>query len=151
MADKSYDLQRFLRAQNRDYETALAEIRSGHKYSHWIWYIFPQIAGLGRSSTSKYYAIRDLDEAKAYMDEPTLRNRLIRISEALLSLNDDDAEDVMGWPDDMKLRSCMTLFAQVAPEEETFRKVLEKFFDGEPDGKTLKILNRKDIERHCTN
>jgi len=91
-----YDLQRFLRAQDRDYETALAEIQSGHKYSHWIWYIFPQIAGLGQSSTSKYYAIRDLAEAREYMNEPILRERLIHISEALLGLDNDDAEDVMG-------------------------------------------------------
>ena len=149
MAEKS--LARFHAAQERDYERALAEIRSGHKRSHWIWYIFPQIVGMGYSSTSKYYAIADFDEAVAYWNDPVLRVRLLEISEALLDLKSNDAEDVMGWPDDMKLRSCMTLFAQVAPEEETFRKVLEKFFDGEPVGKTLKILNRKDIERHCTN
>jgi len=140
MADKSYDLQRFLRAQNRDYETALSEIRSGHKYSHWIWYIFPQIAGLGHSSTSKYYAIRGLGEAKAYMGEPILRERLIHISEALLNLDSNDAEDVMGWPDDLKLRSSMTLFLLVAPEEPVFQKVLDKFWAGEPDQKTLEIL-----------
>lgn len=138
-----YDLQRFVSAQDRDYKTALAEIQSGHKYAHWIWYIFPQIAGLGHSSTSKYYAIRDLDEAKAYMDEPTLRNRLIRISEALLSLNDDDAEDVMGRPDDMKLRSSMTLFSLTAPEEPVFQKVLDKFWAGEPDQKTIEIVENQ--------
>lgn len=140
MADISYDLQRFLNAQNRDYETALSEICSGHKSSHWIWYIFPQIAGLGRSSTSQYYAIRDLEEARAYMDEPILREHLIRISEALLSLDSDDAEDVMGWPDDMKLRSSMTLFSVAAPEEPVFQKVLDKFWAGEPDQKTLGII-----------
>lgn len=138
MAEKS--LARFHVAQERDYERALAEIRSGHKRSHWIWYIFPQIAGMGYSSTSKYYAIEDFDEAVAYWNDPVLRVRLLEISEALLDLKSNDAEDVMGWPDDMKLRSCMTLFAQVAPEKETFRKVLEKFFDGEPDGKTLQII-----------
>ena len=138
MAEKS--LARFHAAQERDYEQALSEIRSGHKRSHWIWYIFPQIAGMGYSSTSKYYAIEDFDEAVAYWNDPVLRERLLEISEALLELKSNDAEDVMGWPDDMKLRSCMTLFAQVVPEEETFRKVMEKFYDGEPDGKTLEIL-----------
>lgn len=138
-----YDLQRFLTAQDRDYATALSEIQSGHKYSHWIWYIFPQIAGLGRSSTSKYYAIKDLNEAREYMAEPILRERLIRISEALLSLGNDDAEDVMGWPDDMKLRSSMTLFSVAAPEEPVFQKVLDKFWKGEPDQKTLEILRNQ--------
>ena len=119
-----YDLQRFVSAQDRDYKTALAEIQSGHKYAHWIWYIFPQIAGLGQSSTSKYYAIRDLAEAREYMNEPILRERLIHISEALLGLDNNDAEDVMGWPDDMKLRSSMTLFSVATPEESVFQKVL---------------------------
>lgn len=147
MADKSYDLQRFLRAQDRDYETALAEIRSGNKYSHWVWYIFPQIAGLGHSSTSEYYAISNLEEARAYMDEPVLRKRLIHISEALLSLGSDDAEDVMGWPDDMKLRSSMTLFSLAAPEESVFQKVLDKFWAGEPDQKTLEIVRGQANDR----
>lgn len=135
-----YDLQRFISAQDRDYETALAEIRSGHKYSHWIWYIFPQIIGLGHSSTSKYYAIRNLEEAKAYMNETILRERLIHISEALLNLDSNDAEDVMGWPDDLKLRSSMTLFSVAAPEEPVFKKVLDKFWAGESDQKTLEII-----------
>lgn len=135
-----YDLQRFLNAQDRDYNMALAEIQSGHKYSHWIWYIFPQLAGLGHSATSKYYVIRNLDEAKAYMEEPILRERLIRISEVLIGLDNDDAEDVMGWPDDMKLRSSMTLFSLAAPEEPVFQKVLDKFWAGEPDQKTLEVV-----------
>lgn len=138
MSEKS--LTRFHTAQERDYDRALSEIRSGHKRSHWIWYIFPQIAGMGYSSTSKYYAIVDFNEAVAYWNDPVLRARLLEISRALLELKSNDAEEVMGWPDDMKLRSCMTLFAEVAPEEEMFRKVLEKFFDGELDGKTLEIL-----------
>lgn len=139
-----YDLQRFISAQDRDYETALSEIRSGHKSSHWIWYIFPQIAGLGYSATSRYYAIRDLNEAKAYMDEPILREHLIHISEALLNLDSNDAEDVMGWPDDMKLRSSMTLFSVAAPEEPVFQKVLDKFWAGEADQKTSAIQIDKD-------
>ena len=147
-ANMSYDLQRFISAQDRDYETALAEICSGHKSSHWIWYIFPQITGLGHSSTSKYYAIENLDEAKAYMDEPILRERLIRISEALLSLDNNDAEDVMGWPDDMKLRSSMTLFSIAAPGESVFQKVLDKFWVGELDQKTLETVRSQAKTRY---
>ena len=97
---------------------------------------------MGYSSTSKYYAITDFNEAVAYWNDFVLRAHLLEISEALLELESNDSEEVMGWPDDMKLRSCMTLFAQVAPEEETFRKVLEKFFDGEPDTKTLQLLGK---------
>lgn len=136
----SYDLQRFLDAQERDYGTALAEIRAGHKTSHWIWYIFPQIAGLGYSSTSVFYAIADLGEAKAYMAEPTLRSHLIEISEALLNLESSNAREVMGRPDDMKLRSSMTLFAEAEPEEPVFQAVLNKFWEGKPDRRTLDIL-----------
>lgn len=136
----SDDLQRFLDAQERDYGTALAEIRAGHKTSHWIWYIFPQIAGLGYSSTSVFYAIADLGEAKAYMAEPTLRSHLIEISEALLNLESSNAREVMGRPDDMKLRSSMTLFAEAEPEEPVFQAVLNKFWEGKPDRRTLDIL-----------
>lgn len=138
MAGKS--LARFHSTQERDYQTALAEIRAGHKRSHWIWYVFPQIAGLGYSSMSQFYAIADLDEAKAYLDDPVLRERLLEISGALLELEADDAGDVMGCPDDRKLKSCMTLFHVAAPEEIVFRKVLEKFFDGELDERTLTVL-----------
>lgn len=138
MAGKS--LARFHSAQARDYQTALAEIRAGHKRSHWIWYVFPQISGLGYSSMSQFYAITDLDEAKAYLDDPVLRERLLEISGALLELESDDAGDVMGWPDDMKLKSCMTLFHVAAPEVMVFLKVLEKFFDGELDERTIQIL-----------
>ena len=104
-----YDLNRFLSAQRRDYAAALREIRSGRKRSHWIWYIFPQVAGLGMSSTSQFYAISGLDEARAY-------------------------------PDDLKLRSSMTLFAAAAPDEPVFSAVLDKFFGGQPDTRTLQIL-----------
>ena len=133
-------LDRFLKAQMRDYNVALSEIKSGHKRSHWIWYIFPQVKGLGFSSTSEYYGIDGLDEAKKYMQNDTLKNRLIEISEALLGLDSSDASDVMGYPDDLKLRSSMTLFVEAAPEEEVFRKVLDKFFGGKKDERTLEIL-----------
>lgn len=133
-------LERFLKAQEDAYETALGEIRAGRKRSHWIWYIFPQIAGLGRSGTAQYYAIRDLAEAKAYLQEPTLRRRLLEISQALLELETGDASRVMGWPDDLKLRSSMTLFDAAEPECEVFRRVLDQFFHGEKDPRTLEIL-----------
>ena len=134
------DLSRFVKAQETDYEIALSEIRSGHKRSHWIWYIFPQIAGLGFSSTAQYYAIKDRAEAEEYLKNDLLRERLIEISEALLQLESNDAGDVMGYPDDLKLRSSMTLFHEVAPEIDVFQKVLNKFFEGKPDQKTIDLL-----------
>lgn len=137
-----YDLNRFLKAQDRDYADALAEIKAGHKRSHWIWYIFPQVKGLGFSSTSEFYGIDGLNEARAYMDNVVLRERIIEISEVLLTLDSSDAGDVMGYPDDLKLRSSMTLFAEAAPKEEVFQKVLDKFFAGKKDERTLEIIGR---------
>ena len=137
---KQYDLDRFLKGQARNYDAALREIRSGCKRSHWMWYVFPQIQGLGYSSTAQYYAIRDLDEAKAYLQHPVLRERLLEISNALLGLDSHNASEVFGWPDDMKLRSSMTLFAEAEPECEVFQKVLDQSFHGEKDGNTLSIL-----------
>jgi uncharacterized protein (DUF1810 family) len=134
------NLDRFLKAQEEDYETALSEIRSGHKRSHWIWYIFPQLKGLGFSSTSEYYGINGLSEAKSYMENEILRARLIEISEALLTLESSDAEDVMGYPDNLKLMSSMTLFAEAAPEEKVFQRVLDKFFGGKKDQRTLELI-----------
>ena len=133
-------LDRFLRAQAGSYDAALHEIRGGRKRSHWMWYIFPQIQGLGFSSTAQYYAISDLQEAKDYLAEPTLRARLLEISGALLTLDTNDASAVFGWPDDMKLRSSMTLFAEAEPECTVFTEVIEKYFGGVKDDKTLKIL-----------
>ena len=138
-----YDLSRFHNAQRGIYETALREIRAGHKRSHWIWYIFPQIQGLGYSSTAQYYAIADLGEAKAYLADPVLRERLLEISNALLQLPSSDPSDVMGWPDDLKLRSSMTLFALAEPECKVFRDVLEKFYGEEEDSRTVAILDRQ--------
>lgn len=132
-------LDRFLSAQERSYDAALSEIRSGRKRSHWMWYIFPQIAGLGFSSTAQYYAISDIQEAKDYISHPVLGTRLIEISNALLKLESSDATAVMGYPDDLKLRSSMTLFAQVSGDP-VFRAVLDKFYGGSPDSRTLRIL-----------
>ena len=140
MADRAYDLERFVSAQERDYLTALAEIRHDRKRSHWMWYIFPQLRGLGMSSTSYFYGIENLEEAKAFLDDPFLGKNLIEISEALLSLDNSDARSIMGSPDDLKLRSSMTLFSLAAPEEPVFKKVLEKFYLGIQDPATLRIL-----------
>lgn len=136
-------IKKFLDAQKYDYRQALQEIRRGQKQSHWIWYIFPQLKSLGRSETAKYYGINDLEEARAYLAEPTLRSRLIEISEALLGLSENDPRRVMGYPDDLKLRSSMTLFAAADPDCPVFQQVLDKYFNGEPDPLTLKLLKEK--------
>jgi uncharacterized protein (DUF1810 family) len=124
-------------------DTALHEIQNGKKRSHWMWYIFPQVAGLGYSPTAQYYAIRDLDEAVEFLNDKTLGKNLIEISEALLLIESNDATAVMGYPDDMKLRSSMTLFELADPECKVFQKVLDKFYHGERDERTLEILGRK--------
>ncbi len=134
-------VKRFIKAQETDYKTALAEIRRGHKRSCWMWYIFPQIEGLGSSGTAMYYAIKDFDEAKEYMENPVTGGRLREISEALLELESDDATQIMGWPDDLKLRSSMTLFALATKDNAVFLKVLDKYFDSKPDAQTVDILN----------
>lgn len=142
--ENSPNLQRFLDAQEGAYSQALEEIQAGRKRSHWIWYIFPQLAGLGVSPTAKYYAIRDLREARDYLAHPVLRGRLLEVSEALLSLKESDPSRVMGFPDDLKLRSSMTLFLAAEPGNDTFKRVLEKFYGGEPDGRTLALLRGKE-------
>ena len=133
-------VNRFIEAQKHDYTQALQEIRSGRKQSHWIWYIFPQLEALGHSSTAKYYGIKDINEAKEYLEDPVLRARLIEISEALLSIPENDPRKVMGYPDDMKLRSSMTLFSAADPDCPVFRQVLDKYFHGEPDHLILELL-----------
>lgn len=143
-AYKEYDLSRFLKAQQSDYAAALAEIKRGRKESHWMWYIFPQIAGLGRSPVAQFYSIRDRGEAEAYLNDPVLGKRLVEISEALLALDSDNAEAIFGWPDVMKLCSCMTLFDTVG-ENKIFQKVLDKYYDGRRDEKTLEILSQNNL------
>ena len=138
MSDKNI-LTKFITAQKEDFDIALTEIKNGRKESHWIWYIFPQIAGLGRSATSEYYAIQNLSEAKMYLENEYLHNNLLTICQALLDLKTDDAEEVLGWIDAMKLKSSMTLFTLAAPEEPVFKAVLDKFFHGELDEKTVEI------------
>ncbi len=138
-----YDLTRFRTMQDKYYKTALEEVRSGRKRTHWIWYIFPQLRGLGRSSTSEYYGIENLDEAKAYLSDPELHANLIHISQALLDLECSDPRAVMGYPDDLKLCSSMTLFSEADPTELVFQQVLTKFFAGFPDERTIELLYRK--------
>ena len=137
-----YDLSRFAIAHQRNYQQALAEIKNGKKLSHWMWHIFSQLKGLGRSSTSDYYGIRDLDEAKAFLQDEYLGSHLLEISNVLLQLDCNDAKIVMGKPDDMKLKSCMTLFCLADPDEEVFKEALNKFFDRKPDYRTVKMINR---------
>lgn len=135
-----YDLNRFVSAQNRDYATALAEIRSGRKRTHWIWYIFPQIEGLGQSEMSQYYAIRSEDEARAYLAHPVLGPRLVECCEAVLGITGRSAREIFGSPDDLKLRSCATLFAHISPENSVFERLLDRYFQGAPDERTLDLL-----------
>lgn len=134
-------LERFLKAQENEYETALHEMKNGHKQSHWIWYIFPQLQGLGFSSMSQYYGIKDKEEAIDYMNHPILREHLLEISQALLSLDCSDPVRVMGYPDNLKLQSSMTLFSYVS-EEPVFQKVLDKFYNGQVDQATLEKLKK---------
>ena len=136
----NYNLDRFISAQEMDYAIALQEIKSGYKRSHWMWYIFPQIAGLGYSPMAKKYEIVDMGEAKAYMSNEYLKNNLIEITRALLECGNDDIEEIMGFPDNLKLCSCMTLFELAAPEVKEFGMALDKFFGGERDKKTLEKL-----------
>ena len=133
-------LDRFLDAQRGDYAAALAEVRRGRKTSHWMWYIFPQIAGLGQSSTARYYSIRDLEEAREYYAHPVLGQRLREISGVLLELRGSDPVAVFGGIDSMKLKSSMTLFALAAPDDPLFQQVLDKYYGGEQDVLTLRIL-----------
>lgn len=137
-----YNLERFVKAQESAYPVALQEIKEGRKQTHWIWYIFPQMDGLGISAISQYYAIGSIAEAKAYMSVKSLRENLLEISNELLKLETNDIREVMGFPDNLKLKSCMTLFASVAPGYDVFNKVLDKYYSGEKDENTMKILNK---------
>lgn len=138
--NENYHLQRFLEAQETDYKRALSEIREGEKRSHWMWYVFPQVQGLGHSKISKTYAIKDIREGEAFLHHPLLGNRLMEICEALLKLKSNDATKIMGTPDDLKLKSSMTLFSSLQNTHPVFQAVLDKFFKGEKDQKTLQII-----------
>ena len=136
-----FNLNRFREAQAHSYDQALSEIRRGRKTGHWMWYVFPQLRGLGRSGTADYYGIGGLEEAKAYLADPVLGPRLTEISEALMRLEDKDAGRIFGYPDELKLRSCMTLFEAASPlKENVFSRVLDAYYDGDRDERTLELL-----------
>ena len=135
----NHDLERFLTAQQRNYETALAELKRGQKDSHWMWYIFPQLQGLGESATSQYYAIKNRQEAQDYLNHPLLGQRLITSAQTLLDLKNRTAHEVFGYPDDLKLESCMTLFAAISTHP-VFADVLDKYYAGARDSRTLHLL-----------
>ncbi|WP_299984272.1 DUF1810 domain-containing protein [uncultured Pontibacter sp.] len=133
-------LARFLDAQASSYEQALTEIKNGRKRSHWMWFIFPQLQGLGYSETARYYAIKDQEEAQLYLQHPVLGQRLVEISKAMFALEGKTANQVLGSPDDLKLRSSMTLFAAVPGADPVFKAVLDKYYSGKEDEKTLQLL-----------
>lgn len=135
-----YPLTRFLTAQVPIYAQALAELRAGAKRTHWVWFIFPQFRGLGKSDTSRYFAIQSLDEARAYLAHPVLGPRLVECAEALLNVEGKSAREIMGPPDDLKLRSCATLFAHLSVEGSVFHRLLEKYFQGVRDPETMVLI-----------
>ena len=139
MSDQ-YNLERFVKAQESSYDRAYDELSHGEKQSHWMWWIFPQIVGLGMTETSIEYSIKSIAEAKAYLEHPVLGKRLRDISALLLTLKESNASIVFGYPDDLKLRSSMTLFSEADPDEKVFRQVIDKFFHGKVDTRTLAIL-----------
>jgi uncharacterized protein (DUF1810 family) len=137
------DLERFVRAQSTTYDGALAELRAGRKTSHWMWFVFPQVAGLGQSPTSRTYAVADLAEARAYLAHEVLGPRLRECCRALLDLVGVSADDVLGGIDATKLRSSMTLFALADPSEPVFGEVLDCYFDGHRDDRTIRLLDHR--------
>jgi uncharacterized protein (DUF1810 family) len=138
-------LTRFLSAQQNIYSHVLKELQAGEKVSHWMWFIFPQIEGLGHSSTAKYYSIKSINEAKVYIDHLILGKRLFECSNLILKIQGKSVEDIFGYPDNLKLKSCMTLFNFVTPEQKVFSNVLKKYFAGEKDEQTHSILQKMKI------
>jgi uncharacterized protein (DUF1810 family) len=135
-------LSRFLSAQHNIYSRVLKELQLGKKTSHWMWFIFPQIEGLGHSSTAKYYSIKNINEAKEYIDHPILGKRLFECCNIILKIEDKSVEDIFGYPDNLKLKSCMTLFNYAVPKHKVFADVLNKYFTGELDEQTISILQK---------
>ncbi len=138
-----YDLDRFISAQEGVYDRVLAELRDGLKRTHWMWYIFPQIDGLGHSPRARQYAIKSLEEARQYLSHPVLGTRLRECSDAVLAIRDRSASEVFGYPDDMKLQSCMTLFTLVTDPGSVFERVLDKYYQGKRDARTLQIIGKQ--------
>lgn len=139
----NFDLQRFIEAQAAVYPSALAELKNGRKTGHWMWFVFPQIRGLGASQTSRHFAIQNLQEAAAYLADPLLGPRLIECTEVLLALQGKSAAEVFGYPDDLKLRSSLTLFELVAGRASVFGRALDKYFQGQRDDKTLALAGQQ--------
>jgi uncharacterized protein (DUF1810 family) len=139
----AFDLQRFVEAQEREYATVLRELKAGCKRSHWIWYVFPQIAGLGSSAMSRKHAIASCEEARAYAEHPVLGPRLRECTQLVLDVQGRTAEEIFPYPDDLKFRSCMTLFESCAADPSLFRAALDKYFGGERDQRTLDLLDEE--------
>ncbi len=139
--DDPFNLSRFINAQEEVYERVLKELKSGHKQSHWMWYIFPQFDGLAQSTTSKYYAIKSIEEAVAYLNHPVLGSRLKKCADTVHKIEGKTVSEIFGYPDDLKLKSSMTLFSQVA-DNPVFVHVLDKYFQSERDTKTLQLLEK---------
>lgn len=137
---QTYDLTRFVKAQKQFFETALMELRQGKKQSHWMWFIFPQLKGLGGSETAQYYGIKNIEEAQAYMTNEYLQQNMFQICQVLVESKENNALKIFGSPDHMKLKSSMTLFEQACPNFDIFGKVIEKFFNGERDEKTIQLI-----------
>ena len=135
-----FDLARFVAAQAGSYAQALSEIGAGRKRSHWMWYVFPQVEGLGHSGVARRYSVKSREEARAYLEHPVLGRRLLECAEAVVRVQGRTATEIFGFPDDLKLRSCATLFAAVAPESGVFKRILDKYYEGAPDERTLQIL-----------
>lgn len=135
-----FDLQRFVRAQEDSFSEALAELKNGRKRSHWMWFIFPQIDGLGHSSMTKRYSIKSLDEAGAYLQHPILGKRLKECAEAVLAIEGKTVSEIFGFPDDLKLKSSMTLFDAASGDDDLFSRILDKYFQGQKDLRTLALL-----------
>ena len=140
--DDPLNLRRFTSAQEGIYDRALSELRSGLKRSHWMWYIFPQIYGLGNSYNSRYYAIKSVDEARQFLQHPVLGKRLLESTEAVLAIEGRSVSTIFGYPDNIKLKSSMTLFADITSTDSVFNRVLEKYFNGERDARTLLFLEK---------
>jgi uncharacterized protein (DUF1810 family) len=143
MTPDPHHLERFVTAQKVDYDQALSELRAGRKRSHWMWYVFPQFAGLGKSEIAHFYAIKSIEEAKAYLMHPLLGPRLTECCEALLAIEGRAANEILGFPADLKLCSSATLFDKVAGPESPFQRIIARYFDGRPDPHTLELLRSR--------
>ena len=140
-SNDQFDLNRFTSAQDKVYDRVLAELKNGRKRSHWMWYIFPQLDGLGRSTTARRYAIKSIEEAIAYLNHPVLGTRLLECANTVLAIEGKTASEIFGYPDDLKLKSSMTLFSTVA-DDSVFVRVLDKYFQSERDDRTLQLLKK---------